>query len=191
MEELKRAKKWGVWGVVLIFVAVVLGIWGGYEATRFNEELVGILDLLSKALGLLGTIALVVSTYFYGKALGRPEIFRNFLLGIILQIVAEVIFLVGFLSGITPVGYSFNALSLGLMFAGYLLWVFTSYLFKRSFVALGESLNYSLFKLAGNLVFWGGVLSILIIGLFVMLVGWILALIGFLRAPVEELPKSS
>ncbi len=191
MDELKRAKRWGVWGVVLIFVAVILGVWSGYEATRFNEELVGILDLLSKAIGILGTVALIASTYFYGKALGHPEIFRNFLLGIILQIVAEVVFLVGFLSGITPVGYSLTALSLGIMFLGYLLWVFTSYLFKKSLMALGEALNYGLFRLAGNLVFWGGVLSIIVIGFFIMLVGWFLALIGFLKAPVEELQKTS
>ena len=191
MDELKRAKRWGVWGVVLIFVAVILGVWSGYEATRFNEEIVGVLDLLSKTLGILGTIALIVSTYFYGKALGRPEIFKNFLLGIILQIVAEVVFLVGFLSGVTPTGYSPNALSLGIMFFGYLLWVFTTYLFRKSLVALGEALNYGLFKLAGNLIFWGGILSIIVVGFFVMFVGWILALIGFLRAPVEELQKTS
>ncbi|WP_461828900.1 DUF996 domain-containing protein [Aquifex sp.] len=191
MDELRRAKRWGVWGAVLIFVAVIFGIWSGYEVTRFNEELVEILDLLSKTLGLLGTIALVVSTYFYGKAFGRPEIFRNFLLGIILQIVAEVVLTVGVLTAVGPAGFSPNAVFWALMFLSYALWVFTAYLFKKSLSALGESLNYRLFKLAGSLIFWGGVLSILVIGLFIMLVGWILALIGFLRAPVEELQKSS
>ena len=191
MENLKKGKQWGVGGVILIFIASIVGIWGGFEATRFNEGFVGILDLISNTLGILGTIALIVSTYFYGKALNRPEIFKNFLFGIILQIVAEGVIVVGFLSSIFPTGIGFSVISLGLILIGYVLWVFSVYLFKKSFVALGESLNYSLFKLAGNLVFWGGVLSIFVVGLFIMFVGWILALIGFLRAPVEELPKSS
>ena len=191
MDNLKRAKRWGVWGAVLIFVAFVLGILGGYEAMEFNESVAKILDFISKILALLGTIALIVSLYFYSKALKRPEIFKNFLLGIILQIVAELVFLAGFFKGITPAGFRFSSISVSLMFFSYVLWILTSYFFKRSLSALGEALNYKLFKLAGNLIFWGGILSIVGVGFLLLLVGWVLALVGFLKSPVEGKQESS
>jgi len=59
-------------------------------------------------------------------------------------------------------------------------------LFKQIFMAIYEITGENLFKTAANTFFWGGILSIILIGGILFFIGWILVAIAFFSLKVQK-----
>ncbi|EEP59816.1 hypothetical protein SULYE_1690 [Sulfurihydrogenibium yellowstonense SS-5] len=56
---------------------------------------------------------------------------------------------------------------------------------KTALTELSITLNRNLFDMSGKFIFWGTLLSIILIGLLGILIGYILLTIAFFTAPME------
>jgi uncharacterized membrane protein len=59
---------------------------------------------------------------------------------------------------------------------------------KRTFDILAEKTGEASLKTAGTLLWWGAILSIIVVGLLLILVGWIFATIGLFSMRPRQLP---
>ena len=59
-------------------------------------------------------------------------------------------------------------------------------LYKQIFTSVYEITGENLFKTAGNTFFWGGILSIILIGNILFFIGWILVAIAFFSIKTKE-----
>jgi uncharacterized membrane protein len=156
-----------------------------------NENLLGGLGALFIALsflpyvggvlGLAGIVILLVAMKRFADRASRPELFTDLVKGLVIWFVGTLFGL----SGLTFVGlYEGKGLSYAFILfviIGYLSTVGGAYFIKKVFDELCQLLSDDLFSLAGKLIFWGAVLTLLIIGAVVMWVGWILATVAFFR----------
>ena len=160
------------WGFVIYLAGSVLG------------SLVSALSFLS----LVGLILFLIGLYQVAQSLGRPQIFTD-------QLIGRVILWIGvFLTGgaaLVEVARSLEGseVSLSSILAGalifWLLSVAAAWFIRRSFKALAKASKRTLFSLAGDLIFWGAVAGIILIGYLVVFAGEVVALIAFFRGPTE------
>ena len=59
-------------------------------------------------------------------------------------------------------------------------------LYKQIFMGVYEITGENLFKTAANTFFWGGILSVILIGAFLFFIGWILVAIAFFSLKTDE-----
>jgi len=173
---MKRMKTQGwdlaAWGFVIYLAGSVLG---------------GLVSALS-FLSLVGLIVFLAGLYQVAQGLGRPQIFTD-------QLIGRLILWVGvFLTGGAALVEMARSLegggfSLGSILAGalifWLLSVAGGWFIRRSFKALAQATRRTLFSLAGDLIFWGAVAGIVLIGYLVVFAGEVVALIAFFRGPTE------
>ena len=155
----------------------------------------GILSILS----FVGYILFLVAMNRFSNLYKEPAIFKNTLYGFLTAIiggVALVLVFVGLLftslSEIIPLGsftpgttsvpsvfYSIIVFLIVVWLGAFVLALIQSVFYKRAFDALAEKSGEENFKTAGLLMLIGGALTIALIGVFLFLVGWIVALVGF------------
>jgi uncharacterized membrane protein len=134
------------------------------------------------------------------------EIYKNSLTGIkfyIIAIVAAAVSIAAITIGVwTATGFTFTsgfvptvAFGVGLIaFLGGLAVAFIFYILaathlRRTFNTLAQKSGESSFITAGNLLWWGSVLTIIVVGLLLILVAWIFATIGFFAMrPQQQQP---
>jgi len=81
---------------------------------------------------------------------------------------------------------------LGIIGGMYILTIISSYFYKNMFLILKEKTGIKYFEWAGYLIFFGSFATIFVIGVFIMIAGWIAGLIGFLVYKERKaLPKPS
>ncbi len=150
-----------------------------------------LLSALIPGIALLSTVGLIlflIGLYQIGQAFQKPNIFTD-------QLIGRAILWVGlFLTGGTiAAGVVRNLnqgeLSLSSILAGTLIfWLFSvaaAWFIRRSFKTLAEASRRPLFSLAGDLIFWGAVAGIILVGYLVVLAGEVAALIAFFQGPAE------
>ncbi|WP_245533167.1 DUF996 domain-containing protein [Coprothermobacter platensis] len=71
----------------------------------------------------------------------------------------------------------------------YLLGVISGLLYRDAFQRVEETTDVANFKLAGNLIMWGKILNIVLVGPFVELIGRALLVAAFLQLPDTLQPK--
>jgi len=156
-------------------------------------------------LAIVGWILLLVATHQYSKALSDSEIFKNFLVGFLLSLFGIFIALffgvAGVITGAIMGGGREEAVGAGIgigfilfVLIAYVLFVLSFYMYKRSFSRIASKLGHGLIGTAGTVLFIGSILTILLVGILVVYIGWILAAIGFFTAPTEiasESPESA
>ena len=134
-------------------------------------------------LSLVGTILIFIAFWRISKINPEKGIFKNVMLGYLFSFLGG--FAVGILSSLVSHGSSFNAY---LLILWILMGVFISvsgYFFKKALYETSETFNEKLFKTAGDVIFFGSLGTFVILGFFVVFIGWIIATIAFFKLPDE------
>jgi uncharacterized membrane protein len=136
------------------------------------------------ALAIVGIILVLIGMKGLSDAYGEKAIFQNALYGFIFEVVASAAFFFIFvgtlLRGLTvfrPIEF-LAGFGLALVLA-FIFFVLAAYFYKKSFDTLSSKSNERLFGTAGLLLLIGAVLTIILVGAFIMLVAWILAAVAF------------
>jgi uncharacterized membrane protein len=156
------------------------------------------MSVLLGIVGLAGLVLWLISLYQLGNMLKKSDIFREALIGFILQIVGLVMAVlfgatVGAILGAalsSPRGDEIDAI-LGFGFiigfiVAYPFNVISSYFYKRAYDILALATAQNLFKTAGLLIFIGAITTILFgLGLLLVFVGYIVLAVAFFTTPNE------
>ncbi|HTY74755.1 MAG TPA: DUF996 domain-containing protein [Candidatus Nanoarchaeia archaeon] len=173
-----------------------------YAKTLTGEgSILLLLSLVPYAGWILGIIGVVLflkgirelSNYYQDK-----EIYQNSLTGIkfyIIAIVAAAVAIASIVIGVaSATGFNFTAgatfvltpgFAVGLVaFLGGLIIAFVFYILaalslRKTFNNLAQKSGEGSFTTAGNLLWWGAILSIILVGFVLIFVAWIFATIGF------------
>jgi len=182
--NLRRAKILGVVGSILC----ILGTFFSFLVLRriINFNPFPIIFFIA------ATILILFALNDISKKIKNRKIYSNFLTGIILSTIDFIILLIAlggiFISLLTePFG---GLQSIGLVSGIFLIvfnciFVVSTYFIKMSFDRLSVALNNRYFKISGLLLFIGSILLIILIGIFVMLVGFIFEIIAFFKIKDE------
>lgn len=149
---------------------------------------------------IVGYILLLISAKKFSDLFERPSIFKDFLIATILCAVAVVLVPLGF----SPIYFSLPqyfptepnpnfVLPVLFFLLCILIWVIhlvASYFSRRGLLSLSEETNRRDFATAGNLIFYGTLAAIVLVGIIVHLVGAIYAIIAFFSLP-DRLPREN
>lgn len=141
-------------------------------------------------LSLIATICVLVAFIQGGNQVGRPDVKQNIIIGIVLYIVATILFVfivgAGLAAAVANEAAGVAALGTGLIVAGLIGWILFivgAWFWYKASAALGEGANVGLLKAGGLVIFIGAILTIIGIGFIVMWIGEILQAIAFFTAP--------
>jgi uncharacterized membrane protein len=155
-------------------------------------------------LGIIGVILLLRGMKELSNYYQDEEIYKNTLTGVkfyIIALVAVGVSIAAFTVGIwSATGFNFTtsfvptvAFGVGLMaFLGGLIVAFIFYILaatnlRKTFDTLAKKSGEASFTTAANLLWWGSILTILLVGLLLILVAWIFATIGFFTMKPKQL----
>ncbi len=156
-------------------------------------------------LGIIGVILLLRAMKEFSNYYQDEEIYKNSLTGVKFYIVALVAagvaiasLVVGigsatgftFATGFVPTvgfGVGLTAFIVGLIVA-FVFYILAASHLKRTFNILAQKSGEASFTTAGNLLWLGSILSIILVGLILILIAWIFATIGFftMKTPQQQ-----
>ena len=141
-------------------------------------------------IGLIGIILLIIGLKGLSEHYKDESIYQHAIKGLIFGIIGIVA--VSVLSILALVGGVFSIFTLGvtgvvggiLIFIAVLVIAFVFYLlmamnFRRAFDTLAERSSENMFHTVGSLLFYGAVLTIIVVGFFLVWIAWIIAAIAF------------
>jgi uncharacterized membrane protein len=151
------------------------------------------LPLIGTLISVVGYILFLMAVYDISRVYKDDKIFKWSLMGVILSTVGlflTLLFGVGldFLSS-PNLGYK-PSLGIGGQIAilfGVAVYIYAYFLIYKALKSISEYVNVSLFKIAGIFLFAGSILTVIVVGVLVNLIGWLLVGISFFRLP-EEYP---
>jgi len=136
-------------------------------------------------LGLIGFILLAIAIKKFADSEGRPELFSNFVKGILIYIAGVIVGLVFGVGSIMTVaqhegaGFLTYALMTVALLIMYAATVVGAYFIKQVFTEIGLLTGNNLFDWGGKLLFWGAILTVIVVGAIVSWVGWIILTVAF------------
>jgi uncharacterized membrane protein len=156
-------------------------------------------------LGIIGVILLMRGLKELSNYYQDEEIYKNSLTGIKFYIIALVAAAVSiaaitigvwtatgfaFTSGFVPtVGFGIGvAAFLGGLIVAFIFYILAATNLKRTFDTLAQKSGETSFTTAGNLLLWGSILTIILVGLLLILIAWIYATIGFFAMKPQPQP---
>ncbi|MEO0258698.1 MAG: DUF996 domain-containing protein [candidate division WOR-3 bacterium] len=162
-------------------------------------NLLGIIPRLGFVARITGLILILVALKEISNVLGEQDIFKKYLAGFLINLIGSLALLVlsfilgvgTFLISILQTGGIFELIrNLGpiiifLLLSFYAVLVISSYFYRESFNLLSQKTNERLFATAANLIFYGAILTIILVGALVSLAGQIVAVVAFLSLPNE------
>jgi len=97
-------------------------------------------------------------------------------------------FLIGFFSAFVFHGSEVGSIViLGFsLLIGYVTTVIGGAFYRKSFLSLAQATGNDIFKWAGNLLFWGSLTVIVIVGGLLMWIGWVLLTVAFFTTDKGE-----
>ncbi len=149
------------------------------------------LPYLGFLLAIVGLVLLAIALKKVSDAAPERGIFTNFIIAFLVNFVGGLIAMFGGLFSMLPfMAGDENTMAIGIglgtivaFVIGYIAFVASGYYYKKCFTDTGDVLNQPLFKTAGNVIFWGSVAGIIIIGFLVVWIGWILVTVAFFTLP--------
>ena len=163
-------------------------------------------------LGLIGIILVIIAMKHLAEYYKDNSIYRDALYGLIFGIVAILafgifvfsLFFVTSVSSVTTTATSMMAQaaapftipaalgSIGVivlaLFVVFIFFILEAIFFRRAFDALGARSGEGNFRTAGLLLLIGAVLTIVLIGILLIFVGWILAAVGYFSIKTQPAP---
>jgi len=164
-----------------------------------NKNLAGIgsILLMFPVLSIVGIILLYVgikglSEYYKDESIIRDAV-RGFIFLIIAAIAIAVAFPLIIISGmfsaftLGPLGIGFGLLALGLAIVlVFVFYVLAAMSLRKSFNSLAQKSGEHIFETAGTLLFVGAILTIVLVGFFLIFIAWIMATIAFFSIKVPQ-----
>ncbi len=153
-----------------------------------------ILNLVSYAVGgilaIVGYILILIALNKISKIFNDDEVFKKYLYGIILWIVAVLIAI--FAVGISFISLLFSSLDYGLTAVSsfligimlfYILLVIGSYFIKKSYEKVSYYTGVDSFRICGLLYFIGTILLIVIVGVVIIIIAQVLEIVAYFSLP--------
>lgn len=150
--------------------------------------LTGIVPAIGQILVFVGFVMVVIAVYKLSEIVSQKEIFRNYLIGIILNSVIILIMIFGigttvFLSlraGLTGLG-------MGVILTVLFMWILSiisAYFIKESFEKISQTTGVTTFRTAGKLYFIGNILLVIFVGAILSLIAAIMQIVAFFSLPI-------
>ncbi len=144
----------------------------------------GVIPYAGGVLALVGFILLAIAIKNFSDSQGRPQLFSDFVKGIVIYIVGAfvgLIFGVGSFLSLSQeqegiFAYGLMVVAFTIMYAAT---VFGSYYMKKVFSEIALITANGLFDWGGKLLFWGAILTVVAVGAVVSWVGWIVLTVAF------------
>ncbi|WP_297071174.1 DUF996 domain-containing protein [Thermococcus sp.] len=151
-------------------------VWGGIGA---------ILTLVG--LGFVGFILKLVGVKRISDATGNGEIFSKYLWAAVLAIIASVLMLAAMLSGMS----SGHMLGIGMVaVVAAIIMIVAAYFMKQSYDLVARETGVKMFSTVALLYIIGAILTVIMIGVFIILIAAILEIVAFFSLP-DSTPESS
>ncbi len=151
-------------------------VWGGIGA---------ILTLVG--LGFVGFILKLVGVKRISDATGNEEIFSKYLWAAVLAIIASVLMLAAMLSGMS----SGHMLGIGMVaVVAAIIMIVAAYFMKQSYDLVARETGVKMFSTVALLYIIGAILTVIMIGVFIILIAAILEIVAFFSLP-DSTPESS
>ena len=158
--------------------------------------LLSIIPYAGWILGIIGVVLLLRGMKELSNYYQDEEIYQNSLTGVkfyIIALIAAAVAIAGIVVGIgSATGFRFNSnfvLTMGFgagliafiagLIVAFIFYVLATSHLKKTFFKLAEESGEASFKTAGDLLWWGAIFTILVVGLLLIFIGWIFATIGF------------
>jgi uncharacterized membrane protein len=154
-------------------------------------------------LGIIGVILLLRGMKELSNYYQDEEIYKNSLKGVKFYIIAMVsvgvaiaalMVGVGFATGFTfttdfvpTIGFGVGLIAFfaGLIVA-FVFYILATTHLRKTFNTLAQKSGEASFTTAGNLLWWGAILTIVLVGLLLILIAWIFATIGFFTMKAKQ-----
>jgi uncharacterized membrane protein len=175
-----------------------------WESSKNLAGIGAILLFLSfiPVVGIIGIILLLVGMKGLADYYKEPAIYQDALWGLIFGIIGIVAVTVLFFGGLFGSIFAGFALGAGFFLGGLLFFVlvlvvaFIFYVlmatyFKRAFSSLAQKSGEHMFETAGLLLLIGAVLTIVLVGVFLILVAWILLTVAFFSMSLPSQPGAN
>ena len=155
------------------------------------SPLIGMIPIIGGLINLIGLIMVIYAVYGLSKVYKAPDVFKNYLIGIIIAIVGTVIAgIVGFASiftvinskGVSNLMFGMTSILSSLLIPLVILWIagiIWGYFVRKAFREASDVAKNENFKWAGDLLLIGNVLLIILIGGLVAWIGLIFQTIVF------------
>ncbi len=173
----KQTKQLGGIGLILALVASVFGVFIPFAGI----------------VALIGWILTVVAYVKASDEYSEPAIKSNAIKAVVLGIVAVVLFalasgsivasLAAGFGGYEDVGLGLGGAGIAMLLVGWVLTLIASWFWYKANVSMAEKSSVGLFKTGGLLMFVGAILSVILIGGFISLIGQILLIVAFFSTP--------
>jgi len=148
---------------------------------RQQEKILGLVGVvLTFFLGIAGLILLAIAMYGISRRHPGREIFKNFLIGNIIMFIGGLLLSFFVLSLLASPSIAVIA-----SLVGYVLLVVGAHYLRKSLLPVGDVTGNELFRLAGNLIFWGAVATIVLVGALIVVAGWVVLGVAFFTAKAD------
>jgi uncharacterized membrane protein len=158
--------------------------------------LLSLVPTVGWVLGIVGVVLLLKSMREFSNYFEDESIYKNALTGLKYYVVAIVAAAVAIATVVLSIGvataFTFNNFTPSILFGAgiagtviaggviaFVFYVLAASHLKRTFYTLAEKSGEGSLKTAGDLLWIGSILTIILVGLIVILVAWIFATIGF------------
>ncbi len=178
-----------------------------YSKTLAGEAsillLLSIIPYVGWILGIIGIVLLLNAMKELSNYYQDQEIYQNSLTGVKHYIIAliasgaaiaSIVVGIGTATGFTFKGSFLTTVNFGVGVAAFLIGIIIAVVFyvlgasylRRTFNTLAQKSEEPSFATAGTLLWWGAVLTIILVGLILILIAWIFAIIGFFRMKSQQ-----
>ncbi len=157
-------------------------------------------------LGIIGVILLLRAMKEFSNYYQDEEIYKNSLTGVkyyIVALVAVGVAIASLVIGVwTATGFTFSTtnfvptIAFGVSLIAFLAGLIIAFVFyvlaashlRKTFNTLAQKSGEASFTTAANLLWWGSILSIILVGLILIPIAWIFATIGFftMKSPQQQ-----
>lgn len=150
-------------------------------------------------LSIVGIILLLIGMRNLADFYKENRIFQDALWGLIfgiIGIVAAGFVLASFFFGglLLGAGGGFLGLAVGVivgLIVAFIFYILMAVYFRRAFDSLADKSGEGMFRTAGLMLLIGAILTIVLIGLFLIFIGWLLATIAFFSAKTGAAPQTA
>lgn len=170
--------------------------------------ILGLVPYVGWVLGIIGVILLLRGVKELANYYQDNEIYENSLTGVkyyIIALVAAAVAVAAIVIGVgSATGYKFHSTfaltaGFGVGLAIFLVGIIIAFVFyvlaalhlRKTFNTLAQKSGEHSFETAGTLLWWGSVLTIVVVGLLLIFVAWIFSTIAFFSMRSQQLQPSA
>ncbi|MGA2681060.1 MAG: DUF996 domain-containing protein [Candidatus Bathyarchaeia archaeon] len=147
-------------------------------------------------LGIVGIILILFGMKQLSEAYHDESMWKNTLwaviFGVIGLVAAGLVLVSVFFGSLFTVGAGIAGFFVGIiafLVVAFIFYILEAIYIRKAFDSLANKSGVGLFRTGGLLLLIGAVLTIVIVGLFLIFIAWILILVGFFQIPTTPAPQ--